>query len=129
MLHAKVATIDGRRLLVGSFNLDPFSLVNLETLVEVADPRVAEQGQIWIQEHFACSPTVTSVDTSSRLRRWLLDPFGLFVGRLVAALSRRIADRSREPTRHSHDTDCRPFRGETRFKQTPSASRTCDGSQ
>ena len=39
VLHAKVATVDGRRLLVGSFNLDPFSLANLEALVEVADTR------------------------------------------------------------------------------------------
>jgi cardiolipin synthase len=101
MLHAKAATIDGRRLLVGSFNLDPFSLVNLEALVEVTDPGVAEQGETWIQDHFARSPTVTSVDASSRLRRWLLDPFGLFVARLATVLSRRIARRSRGPTRRT----------------------------
>jgi cardiolipin synthase len=93
MLHAKVATVDGSRLLIGSFNLDPFSLVNLEALVEVTDPRVAEQGETWIQDHFAHSRTVTSVDASSRLRRWLLDPFGLFVARSAAVLSRRIVRR------------------------------------
>jgi cardiolipin synthase len=43
VLHAKVATIDGRRLLVGSFNLDPLSLANLEALVEVDDSRVVDQ--------------------------------------------------------------------------------------
>ena len=40
VLHAKVATVDGLSLLVGSFNLDPFSLSNLEVLVEVVDQAV-----------------------------------------------------------------------------------------
>ena len=48
VLHAKVATIDGCYLLVGSFNLDPFSLSNLEVLVEVADTEVVSQGEAWI---------------------------------------------------------------------------------
>ncbi|MBN1606497.1 MAG: lmo0937 family membrane protein [Polyangiaceae bacterium] len=95
MLHAKVATIDGSRLLVGSFNLDPFSLVNLEALVEVADTQIAEQGEAWIRDHFARSRKVTSVDASSRLRRWLLDPFGLLVARVAAVLSHQIASRKR----------------------------------
>jgi cardiolipin synthase len=95
VLHAKVATIDGHGLLAGSFNLDPFSLANKETLVEVDDPRVVEQGEAWIQDHFARSRTMTSVEASSRLQRWLLDPIGRLVARLADAASRLIARRRR----------------------------------
>jgi cardiolipin synthase A/B len=95
VLHAKVATVDGRRLLVGSFNLDPFSLVNLESLVEVTDRRLVQRGEAWISDHFTHSRAITSVEASSRLRRWLLEPFGLLVARLAEALSRQIAHRRR----------------------------------
>jgi cardiolipin synthase A/B len=103
VLHAKVATIDGRRLLVGSFNLDPFSLANLEALVEVTDSEVVEQGEAWIQDHFARSPSMTSVEANSRLHRWLLDPFGRLVARLADAMSRVVASRRqrRESPDHS----------------------------
>ena len=95
VLHAKVATVDGRRLLVGSFNLDPFSLANLETLVEVADPQIIEQGEAWIQDRLARSRQMTSVEASSWMRRWLLDPFGRLVVRVADTLSRVIASRRR----------------------------------
>ncbi len=95
VLHAKVATVDGRVLLVGSFNLDPFSLANLEALVEVDDAPVVEQGEAWIQDHFGRSRSISSVETSSRLHRWLLDPLGRLVARLVDAMSRVIARRRR----------------------------------
>jgi cardiolipin synthase len=95
VLHAKVATVDGRRLLVGSFNLDPFSLANLEALVEVADPKVVEGGEAWIQDHFARSRPMTSLEASMRLSRWLLDPLGFLVARLTEAASRLIATRRR----------------------------------
>jgi len=91
ILHAKVATIDGRLLLVGSFNLDPFSLVNLETLVEVDDTRLVEQGEAWIQDHFALSRTMTTVEASSRLQRWLFDPMGRVVARTADVMSRVIS--------------------------------------
>ena len=93
VLHAKVATIDGRHLLVGSFNLDPFSLANLEALVEVADPQVVKQGEGWIQDHFARSRSMTSVEANSWLHRWLLDPLGSIVARLADTTSRVIASR------------------------------------
>jgi len=95
VLHAKVAAIDGRRLLIGSFNLDPFSLANLEALVEVADTEVVKQGEAWIQDHFARSRAMTSVEAGSRLRRWLLDPLGRIVARLAEAFGRVIANRKR----------------------------------
>ncbi len=85
VLHAKVATVDGRRLLVGSFNLDPFSLVNLEALVEVSDGRVVEQGEAWIQARFARSQAVTFVQNGTWIRRWLLDPIGRLALRLASA--------------------------------------------
>ena len=93
VLHAKVATVDGRRLLVGSFNLDPFSLANLEVLVEVDDLEVIDQGEAWIQNHFANSRPMTSVEANTRLRRWLLDPLGRLVARLAEAISRVVASR------------------------------------
>jgi cardiolipin synthase len=93
VLHAKVATVDGSRLLLGSFNLDPFSLANLEALVEVDDAQVVEQAEAWIQDHFARSRSITSLEAGSRLQRWLLDPFGLLVARVADAISRVIASR------------------------------------
>jgi cardiolipin synthase len=95
VLHAKVATVDGRSLLVGSFNLDPFSLANLEALVEVVDTGVVQQGERWIQERFARSRSMTSVDASSWVNRWLLEPLGQVVARLTDTLSRMIASRKR----------------------------------
>ncbi len=95
VLHAKVATVDGRRLLVGSFNLDPFSLANLEALVEVDDLHVVEQGEAWIQDHFARSRVMTSVEAGSRVHRWLLDPLGRLVARLADTIGRVIASRRR----------------------------------
>ena len=95
VLHAKVATIDGRHLLVGSFNLDPFSLGNLEALVEVTDPHVVAGGEDWIQERFARCHVVTSVEASSFPRRWLLDPMGALIVRLVDAFSRTVTTRRR----------------------------------
>ena len=93
VLHAKVATVDGRRLLVGSFNLDPLSLANLEALVEVDDMPVVAKGEAWIQEHFACSRSMTAAEASSRVHRWLLDPFGRLVARLADAVGRVLASR------------------------------------
>ena len=95
ILHAKVATIDGHRLLVGSFNLDPLSLANLETLVEVGDPRVVHQGQAWIRDHFARAQAVTELEAGSRLQRWVLDPVGRMLARLADMAGRVIANRRR----------------------------------
>jgi len=95
VLHAKVATVDGAYLLVGSFNLDPFSLSNLEVLVEVADTEVVRQGEAWIQDHFARARPITALEASSWLQRWLLDPFGHLVARLADMFSRVTVSRRR----------------------------------
>lgn len=93
VLHAKVATADGQRLLVGSFNLDPFSLGNLEALVEVDDQHVVRSAQDWIRDHIQRSEKMTAAEASSRLRRWLLEPLGRFVARGVDAFSRALGSR------------------------------------
>ncbi|HEU4404465.1 MAG TPA: phospholipase D-like domain-containing protein [Polyangiaceae bacterium] len=93
VLHAKVAAVDGSSLLIGSFNLDPFSLANLEALVEVTDARLAVRGEAWVRDHLARSRPVTFVEANSPLRRWLLDPLGLLVARLAVAGGRLIAGR------------------------------------
>lgn len=111
VLHAKVATIDGRRLLVGSFNLDPFSLANLEALVEVADVHVVEQGEAWIQDHLARSRAMTSVEASSRLQRWLLDPLGRLIARLADTISRLIASRRLRQASRARSFSFRTHRG------------------
>ncbi len=95
VLHAKVATTDGSLLLVGSFNLDPFSLANLETLVEVKNEKVVGEAESWIHTHLSDSRLITSLETGSRLQRWLLDPFGGIISRMVDAFSRILADRKR----------------------------------
>jgi len=93
VLHAKVACVDGTHLLIGSFNLDPFSLANLEALVEVTDPRVVDEGEAWIDEHFARARAITSMELSTRSQRWLFDPFGRLVARMADMIGRTIAPR------------------------------------
>jgi cardiolipin synthase len=90
VLHAKVALIDDRRLLIGSFNLDPFSLANLETLVEVDDARVVAQGEAWIDQRFAASPPVADVDGGGRLARWLSGLVGLLAAKLAVLMGRLL---------------------------------------
>lgn len=107
VLHAKVATVDGRCLLVGSFNLDPFSLANQETLVEVADTEVVDQGEAWVQDRFARSRSITSVEASSRTKRWLLDPLGRLLARLADSASRVIASRRRRQTSRDYSRSAR----------------------
>ncbi|WP_141620075.1 phosphatidylserine/phosphatidylglycerophosphate/cardiolipin synthase family protein [Myxococcus sp. AB036A] len=83
-LHAKAALVDGKKLLVGSFNLDPLSLVNLETLVEVEEPGAAAQAQRWLDKHLRGSRRVYLEDCArSGLQQWLLDIVGLAVARLA----------------------------------------------
>ncbi len=93
VLHAKAAVTDRQRLLVGSFNLDPFSLSNLETLVEVDDPAVAEQGAAWMDRLVAGSTPVTAVGLSRlpRVARWAIDALGLLVLRVAHRIGRLLA--------------------------------------
>jgi hypothetical protein len=71
----------------------------LEALVEVDDPFVVGRGEAWIQDRFARSHAVTSVEATTFPRRWLLDPAGAVVVRLVETLSRMMATRRYGPAR------------------------------
>jgi cardiolipin synthase A/B len=84
VLHAKAATIDHQRFLVGSFNLDPLSLSNLETLVEVEDPDVVPRADAWIESHLAGSRRV-SIDECART--WWHRGFGDWLGLAAARLA------------------------------------------
>ena len=88
--HAKAAVVDEFRFLVGSFNLEPFSLSNLEALVEVEDAAVAAAGKAWIATRVAEAREVVLADLSGRspLQRWLLDAIGLFAARAAEAIGR-----------------------------------------
>jgi cardiolipin synthase len=119
VLHAKVATIDGRHLLIGSFNLDPFSLVNREALVQVVDHDVVERGQAWIADYFARSRAITSAEASSRLHRWLFEPLGYLVALVAARATRMIARRSRRQVPRDNPSSWSPGVMRERAGKTP----------
>ncbi len=95
-LHAKAAVVDGKRLLVGSFNLDPLSLVNLETLVDVEDEAVAAQATAWLDKHMEKSRRVFLEDCArSGLQAWVLDVLGLTFARFTEAFASFMGRRRR----------------------------------
>jgi cardiolipin synthase len=91
--HAKVAVVDGKRLLLGSFNLDPLSLSNLEALVEVNDAAVAESGRRWIESRLAEARRVVSHDLTRRpaLARWAIETVGVAVARSAEWVGRLLS--------------------------------------
>ncbi|HEY2748900.1 MAG TPA: phospholipase D-like domain-containing protein [Polyangia bacterium] len=92
VLHAKAATIDHTRFLVGSFNLDPLSLSNLETLVEVDDADVVPRAEAWIESHMAGSRAITLADCASTWwRRALVEWTGLLAARAAQVLGRLLS--------------------------------------
>jgi len=103
VLHAKLATIDDAVLLIGSFNLDPFSLVNREALVEIADPQAVAQAARWLDGHIAQAPPITAAGAATRWQRWLLGPLGALVDYAATALGRLVSlrrhRRRRRPAR------------------------------
>ncbi|HEX8705645.1 MAG TPA: phospholipase D-like domain-containing protein [Myxococcaceae bacterium] len=95
-LHAKAAVVDGKRLLVGSFNLDPLSLVNLETLVDVEDEAVAAQATAWLDKHLEKSRRIYLEDCArSGLQSWVLDVLGLAAARFTEAFASFMGRRRR----------------------------------
>jgi cardiolipin synthase len=94
ILHAKVAVADGRDALVGSFNLDPLSLTNMEALARVQDREFAAALEQWIASRLPGALRITMADVPrSGWRRWLLDVVGLWVRRGAFWLARWIARR------------------------------------
>lgn len=99
ILHAKVLTIDGQRLLTGSFNLDPFSLVNLEVLADVTDPLLVAKADEWITSQLASSNEVQrEACARSRLSRWLHNAIGLLILNLANRFARLLAPHHIEPS-------------------------------
>ncbi len=90
VLHAKVCCVDSRAMLLGSFNLDPFSLTNLEVLVAVTDGPVVREAQAWVARHLAASHEVTTVEMGGWFERWWFEPLGRLVALLVQAASARV---------------------------------------
>jgi cardiolipin synthase A/B len=93
ILHAKVATVDGKLLLIGSFNLDPFSLSMLEALVEVTDVPVVAKADAWIDDRFAAAHPLSALEGPTRWRRWLVDRLGLVLARMAGAFGRLLGGR------------------------------------
>lgn len=95
VLHAKAALVDESRFLVGSFNLDPFSLSNLESLVEIEDPEVGRAAAGWMESHLAEARPVSMAEVEGRtpLQRWLLDTGGLAIARLAQWVGRLLRTR------------------------------------
>jgi cardiolipin synthase len=91
VLHAKAAVVDDARFLVGSFNLDPLSLSNEETLVEVDDPELAWQARGWIGAHIEGAQLVRRNDVRrSPWQRWFTDRIGLAIARAAELLGRLL---------------------------------------
>jgi len=94
VLHAKLAAFDGERMLIGSFNLDPFSLADLEALVEARDRKATEAVERWIGRHVREARRVTEADF--RQGGWwrrgvarLAGMLGLWIAHLIARLLSR----------------------------------------
>jgi len=95
VLHAKAAAVDGDRLLVGSFNLDPFSLANLEALAEVSLPGPAAEGERWIRARFEEGERITleGLGAGSRLERFMAERVGPLIARVAHHLARYVLRR------------------------------------
>jgi cardiolipin synthase len=92
VLHAKAATIDNHRFLVGSFNLDPLSLSNLETLVEIEDLEVVPRADEWIESHLLTARPITLADCSAAWwHRWIVDWLGLAAARAAQIFGRLLS--------------------------------------
>jgi phosphatidylserine/phosphatidylglycerophosphate/cardiolipin synthase-like enzyme len=55
-------------VLLGSFNLDPLSLANLEVLVEVQDPTTVSKTEAWVRARIEASHRVGAADCAGRFR-------------------------------------------------------------
>ncbi len=95
ILHAKLAAFDGERMLIGSFNLDPYSLADLEALVEAHDQTAAASAEEWIARHVRGAREITASEprSVSRWRRWLERVEGVLGLWLAHAIGRLLAKR------------------------------------
>ena len=93
VLHAKAAAIDGERFLVGSFNLDPLSLANLEALAEVEEPATAAGGARWIRARFEEGEEITleRIGHGSWLERFVVARLGPLIAEGIRRIGRSIS--------------------------------------
>jgi cardiolipin synthase A/B len=84
MMHAKAAVVDGKVSLVGSFNLDPLSMTNLEVLVRVEDAAFGQKVEQWVASRLPHSIRVaTSPRSESGIKDRAADLLGLCVRRFA----------------------------------------------
>jgi cardiolipin synthase len=94
VLHAKVAVVDSLRLLLGSFNLDPLSLANLEVLAEAEDHAISVEGERWIEARIAEAAQVPrDAVPGSPLAEWWDDLTGRAAAALAGWLGRLLSRR------------------------------------
>jgi cardiolipin synthase len=92
--HAKLAVVDGEKVLMGSFNLDPYSLANLESLVEIDDRETADAARRWFEGRAALARRVPPEEALRRgLAGRLLDAIGSVVARLTERVARILSGR------------------------------------
>lgn len=94
ILHAKLGVIDGERLLVGSFNLDPYSLADLEVLVDAHDGSAAASASAWIERHLASATPITDATPHGGAVRRFIERLKGELGLWIAhAVGRMLAHR------------------------------------
>ncbi len=92
--HAKVAVVDGQKVLMGSFNLDPYSLANLESLVEIDDGETAGAARKWFEERAALARRVLPEEAlRPGIAGRLLDVIGSAVARFTERVARILSGR------------------------------------
>jgi cardiolipin synthase len=93
ILHAKLGVFDDDRVLVGSFNLDPYSLADLEVLVDAHDGSAAASAAAWIERHLSAALPIT--DPRARggaIRRFvehIKGELGLWLARAIGRMMAR----------------------------------------
>jgi cardiolipin synthase len=101
-LHAKAAVIDGHKLLVGSFNLDPLSLAMMEILVEADDAVAASGAETWIRSLVARARLVKAEELrTASLQRWFLGACGRIFALPGEWLAAILLRRHRKPSSSS----------------------------
>src|SRR5262249_41911725 len=91
VLHAKVAVVDGTDVLLGSFNLDPLSLANLEGLAEGQDPTLVHETEALgcARNHFFRRRG--AADCCRPVQNWLMQRLGYWAAKLTEHIARFIA--------------------------------------
>jgi cardiolipin synthase len=92
--HAKVGVIDGTKVLLGSFNLDPYSLANLESMVEIDDPETAAAARRWFEERAVQARRVSPEEAMrGGWAHRLTDALGRLVARFTEWVARNLSGR------------------------------------